>query len=677
MGLVLLYHLWPNRLTGGFVGVDVFFVISGFLITTHLLAKPPRRMADLTVFWARRIRRLLPASLTVLAVTAVATRLVAPEIQWLEAARQTRSAALYVVNWRLANDAVDYSAADNAATPVQHFWSLSVEEQFYLGWPVLIAVLVLLAALLRWQPVAVIRGGLVVVVVVSLFYGIWLTDTDQARAYFVTPTRVWELGVGGLLAAAIAGRTSSGSAAGPARTALVWAGLLAIAWSGITYTAQTPFPGWHALLPVLGAAAVIAAADPRGTAAPGRLLAARPVQWLGDVSYAVYLWHWPMIILLPSISGNLGRLDKAAILLATLVLAGLTKRFVEDPFRTGKKGAPLYRPYLGAALGMGLVVGMATVQLAEVEHRQRTEEARLEAAVQRGGSCFGAPALGNPDDCPPQTSGTIVPSPAQAVQDRYDAEHKLLHDQDCWATRRTFEPRTCVFGDPQGPTEVALVGNSHAAQWMAAMDEIGAREGWRITTFFAHKCGNSDTEQDFGNTEQTQGCRAWVRWTTKEIRDGSYDMVVMSNRLSKEGKDQPPEQAREAFTRGYEAVLRQWQNSDLVVVGLHDTPWPGATIGHVPECLSENPDDYETCSGPRSKWEPSDPLHKAIETVDDRRIRSISLNDQLCGPTRCSAVVGGVTVYSDYSHLTTTYVKTLAPYLQRELVRSLRQAGRG
>jgi peptidoglycan/LPS O-acetylase OafA/YrhL len=675
VGLVLLYHLWPNRLTGGFVGVDVFFVISGFLITTHLLVKPPRHLRDLAAFWARRIRRLLPASLTVLAVTAVATRLVAPEIRWLEAARHIRSAALYVVNWRLANDAVDYSAAGNAATPVQHFWSLSVEEQFYLGWPVVIAVLLLLAALLRRRPLVVISGGLLVVVVASLLYGIWLTQTDQARAYFVTPTRVWELGVGGLLAAALVGRTPSparSDIAGLARVAAVWAGLVAIAWSGTSYTAKTPFPGWHALVPVLGAAAVIAAADPRGFAAPGRFLAARPVQWLGDVSYSVYLWHWPMIVLLPSITGSLGRLDKSGILLATLVLAGLTKRFVEDPFRTGVDGSPLYRPYVAAAVGMALVVGMATLQVAEVERHERAERSQVKAALESGDNCFGAPALANAD-CPARTRGSIVPSPARAVGDQYDLEHRLLRG-DCWAERITFAVRTCEFGDPKGQFHVALIGNSHAAQWLAALEKIGARKGWRITTFFAHFCANSDTEQVIGNAEQTDGCRNWVRRTTEQVRDGSFNLVVMSNRMSLRGTNQTWEQSRAAFVKGYETVLRQWQNSDMVVVGLGDTPWPGATQERVPDCLTENPSNYEACSGPRPKWEPTDLLQKAIETVDDPKIRSINLNDHICGPGTCPAVVGGVTVYADYSHLTTTYVETLAPYLRRELVGALRQA---
>ena len=187
VGMVVIYHLWPNRLTGGFVGVDVFFVISGFLITSHILSSPPVTGRDLAVFWRRRVRRLLPASLLVLGVTAVATRIVAPASRWEDTAAQIISSALYVQNWTLASGSVDYLAAENAASPVQHFWSLSVEEQFYLVWPVLFFAVFYLAARLRWSRTTsaqILVGG---VFAISLAYSIYATAFTPASAYFVTP----------------------------------------------------------------------------------------------------------------------------------------------------------------------------------------------------------------------------------------------------------------------------------------------------------------------------------------------------------------------------------------------------------------------------------------------------------------------------------------------------------
>ncbi len=194
--LVLVYHLFPRSFTGGFVGVDVFFAISGFLITSHLLAHPPSTGSDLLTFWGRRIRRLLPASFLVLGTTLVGSWLVAPETQWANTAKQASAAALYVLNWVLARDSVDYLAAENAASPVQHFWSLSVEEQFYLGWPVLLLVIGLLVVALRGRvrPGILYAVGLGAVVGASLVWSVLATASQPASAYFVTTTRIWELG---------------------------------------------------------------------------------------------------------------------------------------------------------------------------------------------------------------------------------------------------------------------------------------------------------------------------------------------------------------------------------------------------------------------------------------------------------------------------------------------------
>jgi peptidoglycan/LPS O-acetylase OafA/YrhL len=236
---------------------------------------------------------------------------------------------------------------------VQHYWSLSVEEQFYIGWPILIAVVHLATRRLRTGAVTGVRIALAAVVAASFGWSVWLTWADPARAYFVTPTRVWELGVGALLAAFVVPRVGSfprDDHRGVPRATLRWAGFAGIAWSAWTYTSATPFPGWHAALPVLATAAVIAAGDPR-TGVEARLLGVRPVQRLGDLSYSVYLWHWPAIVLLPALSGGeVGLPGQTAVAVLSIVLAELTKRFVEDRFRSGRSTG-LIRPFVAAAAG--------------------------------------------------------------------------------------------------------------------------------------------------------------------------------------------------------------------------------------------------------------------------------------------------------------------------------------
>lgn len=197
---VVLYHLWPHRLPGGFVGVDVFFVISGYLITSHLLKRPPRTPREVAEFWARRVKRLLPASLLVLTVTALVSFKLAPVSTWQDTGKQIVASALYVQNWILSFDSVDYLAADNAPTAVQHFWSLSVEEQFYFFWPILIGLLALFVAKSRSRTKVTYLVGIGLVTGASLVYSIWMSIHEPAQAYFVTPVRLWELSAGGLVA---------------------------------------------------------------------------------------------------------------------------------------------------------------------------------------------------------------------------------------------------------------------------------------------------------------------------------------------------------------------------------------------------------------------------------------------------------------------------------------------
>ncbi|WP_158604332.1 acyltransferase family protein [Nocardioides mangrovicus] len=683
VGVVLVYHVAPSLLPGGFVGVDAFFVISGFLITSHLLAHPPATGRDLATFWSRRIRRLLPASVLVLATTLVASRLIAPDTAWDNTARQARAAGLYVVNWLLAHDAVDYLAAENKPTPVQHFWSLSVEEQFYAVWPILILLLVAAARRTRLPPMLLVTTGLGVVVAASLTYSIVETATDPAAAYFITPTRIWELGIGGLVALACAPRVLGRPDAvrtppRPIALALGWAGIAAIALSVVTYSGSTPFPGWQALLPVLGTAAVIAAHPTRtststrtgtGTDPLGRLLALRPVQWLGDVSYSVYLWHWPLVVLLPYLSGGtLGNLDRLVIIVTTLVLAALTKRFVEDPFRRPGWARPLRRPYLLGATLMALVVLLASAQSLEVDHRQHLAQQQLAAALATAGPCFGAAALTPGRTCPTTTYDHIVPAPADAPDDKSDA-YADVGGKNCWAYTPTFPEQHCVFGDADATTRIALVGNSHAGQWLPALQALAKAHHWRIDTFLASRCASADVRQVLDTDQHSSACESWVRRTVAAVTAAKPDLVVMTNRISVPAAGHTLSDSGAAYRQGYAQVMKAWADAGLRVLALHDTPAPGQQI---PDCVATHSDDTSACDGKPSDWIPDDPVTDAVRDVASPRVRSADLDDHICSATVCRAVTGGVITYFDGSHLTATYARTLAPYLDVAMQRLLR-----
>ena len=334
---VVLYHFWPARFSGGYVGVDIFFVISGFLITAHLMRElTATGTVRLGQFWARRARRLLPASLLVLLFCALVA--MSPYLTPISAlpneVREILASTFYVENWYLALNSADYLNHAGDPATVQHYWSLSLEEQFYVMWP----LIMLLAA---WIAVKWFRGArrraviaaLGVVTAASFVFCVIFTITDPAPAYFVTFGRMWQFGVGAMVALipALRIRNAVGS------FVLGWAGIVVLVLVIFRFDGQTPFPGYMAAIPTLAAAAVIAASNTERWWYPTRLLALRPAQFVGDISYSLYLWHWPLIIIAPSVPfWGLTIYHRVALLLLCFVLAWLTKRFVEDPARGWK-----------------------------------------------------------------------------------------------------------------------------------------------------------------------------------------------------------------------------------------------------------------------------------------------------------------------------------------------------
>jgi peptidoglycan/LPS O-acetylase OafA/YrhL len=666
VSLVVVYHVFPHSfLSGGFVGVDVFFVISGFLITLHLMQKPPSRGRDLATFWGRRVRRLLPASLLVLTTTLVGSRLFAPDTQWGTTATQARGAALYVVNWILAHDSVDYLAADNAPSPVQHFWSLSVEEQFYFVWPILILGMVVLARLRRLNQDLAVLAGLAVLVALSLGYSVYETATNPAAAYFVTPTRMWELGIGGLLAVVVAVRQRRGLPhllPESARCVLAWVGLAAIAWTAVTYSGATPFPGWRALLPVVATAVVIGAAAPDHRLSPGPLMALRPAQWLGDVSYSVYLWHWPLIVLIPlARNHHADTFDRVLTLVLTLVLAGLTKTYVEDRFRAPGWGIPLKKPFLLGAAGMAVVIVLAGLQLHEVGDRAADAKAQLAKAVSDAGPCFGAAALDRKaSSCPKVPFSKVVPAPTDAANDKSDAYADISGGKDCFSYLPHFRLVTCEFGDPHASVQVALVGNSHAGEWLPALQQVAARRHWHITTYLASQCAAAETLQQFQTRAMGEACLSWVGKAERAVVRQHPDAVLYTNRISVGAFGTSYDDSLPLYADGMTKVLEKWRAAHLSVLVLHDTPAPGVSI---PDCVAAHTDDYASCDGTRKQWVAPEPAKDAVERVADPDIDFVDLTDHICRGETCAAVNGGVITYFDTSHLTATYARTLAPYL--------------
>lgn len=358
----MLHHGWPAVAPAGYMGVDVFFVVSGFLITGLLLRDAEQRgRIPLGAFYLRRARRILPAAVTVLAVVSVLTIAVVPQREWRSWFREIVASALYYENWQLAIDSQIPRRADLESTPVQHYWSLSVEEQFYLFWPLLMIAAIWFAARRGVGSRRVLLLLLGAVTIASFLHCVVLTALDPDLAYFSTFTRTWEFGVGGLLALVAATPLHGHERL---RAAVSLTGLVLIAVPIVAFRSPDVFPGAIVLLPVLGTLGVIWAGMPRVAWSPARLAALPPVQWMGDVSYSLYLWHWPIFMFMPYLTGVPSPPWLMVLLVAfSFLVAGLSKRYIEDPFRTPVRGVRARPSIVIGALAavIALVVGAGVV----------------------------------------------------------------------------------------------------------------------------------------------------------------------------------------------------------------------------------------------------------------------------------------------------------------------------
>ncbi len=361
--LIVLYHAGVTGLSGGYIGVDVFFVLSGYLITGLLVREldSSGRIA-ISSFYARRARRILPASFVVLVVTLVASAVVLSPIHFASTSKDVAAAAIYVPNIRFALEQTDYWHPASIS-PVLHFWSLGVEEQFYLLWPTFL--------LLAWRFAGRSTRGLAFWVcaatAASLVLGVLLTPARPTAAFYLLPTRAWELGVGAMLV--FADRRFRAMPASLSSLA-AWLGLLMIGAATVLFDSSTPFPGVAALLPVVGTAMLVAAGASGRRAWPQPFLASRPMQYAGRISYSLYLWHWPLLVLGAVFAAAVTPAVRVPIEVGLAVLlAAATYRWVEDPLRVGRLIGTVPRRNLSiAAVGsLCLVIVAVSSGLAATE----------------------------------------------------------------------------------------------------------------------------------------------------------------------------------------------------------------------------------------------------------------------------------------------------------------------
>jgi peptidoglycan/LPS O-acetylase OafA/YrhL len=664
VAIVVVYHLWPDALPGGFAGVDVFFVISGFLITGLLLREAERRgTVSLPGFWARRVRRILPASLVTLLFCALATIAFVPLDYWARFLADARASALYVQNWHLAHTAVDYFAqAASGPSPEEHFWSLSVEEQFYLAWPVLLALAVMLG---RRDPRRALALTMAAVTAGSLAYSLLDTASSQATAYFVTPARAWELGAGGLLALLPDLRGSP-----VARSVLSWLGLGAIALAAALYSDRTPFPGSAATLPVLGALFVMRAGMPPRAWSPSRAMALRPVQWLGDVSYSVYLWHWPLIVLAPIVlNRSMTTALRLAILALTLLVAWLSKVALEDPIRRSR--APHRYTFSIAALATGAVVGVSLAGTAHLHAQVRAEKQASQRVLATGPRCFGAAARDPRHPCTnPKLRLSVVPTPIEA---------QTQPNAPCRVVFYLGGKDVCEFGARKGSETVALIGDSHAGVYRIPLDAVAKARGWRGLRFGHSSCPLSAAPRDLDPPERAD-CTRWraavVGWLGAHP---DVHTVFVSELASGRGVVTHRGQSQfETAVKGYQDAWSALPASVQRVLVIRDNPSVSLdTNACVERAMTAHEPAGAACALKRSESLDPDPAATAARRLHSPRVKVLDLTPFFCDARRCYPVIGGVLVYKDTTHLTGLYARTLGPYLARAVTAAVPPARAG
>ncbi len=671
IGLVLFFHVFPDSwLPGGFVGVDVFFVVSGYLITDHLVREATATdRVRLGAFYARRVRRLLPAALVTLLAGAALAAAFLPWQRWPDDAVQIRAAALYVENLYLATQSVTYAAAGQDPSLVQHFWSLSTEEQFYLVWPVLIlaafAVARRLGRHLRWvrRPgLACSAVALVGLGIASLWCSVALTATEPAQAYFLTTTRAWEFGAGGLVVFLLRIWCPPPALGAHLRRL----GIAAVVASAALIHQSDGFPGAVALWPVFGTALVIVAGAPIPGGFAHRVVTAGGVQRIGRISYSIYLWHWPLLIVFPYAVhvAELGVPHRLALILLVLGVSDLSQRFVED----GTRYVPALRSSTRATL-VAAAAGMAVVILAAAvlgtAGARRADTADASAADRVGGAgtvgTVGAGALGRDP-----VGNPCVGAAAAVARTRCPDWHTTPATvqisnvlDEPWQTqpgcvgRRTPGYMTCVFGS--GATKVAVVGDSHMEQWMPAIALIGARRGWTVYLFVSPGCPPTFATLTGWTAPVTSGtqCRDIARWTRDSVARLGVQHILMSSRTLANRYVDDAEGIRgqvEAFASFAELAP---------VTAILDTADPGRNI---PGCLART--SPENCTTPRTTAVRQDVWARAAVAA---KVDVVDPNDAICDADTCYPVVGGLPVYFDDHHLAARFVATTAPFLADRL----------
>ena len=593
--LVLIFH--AKFVSGGFIGVDIFYVISGFLITGLLLKEfNVTGRISLKAFYLRRIKRLLPASFLVLFVTAIFAWLVLPPISRGSIGRDLIATTLYISNYLFAWWQNDYQNLNATPSPFIHYWSLAVEEQFYIFWPLFIIALAKLKSARKFLI------GFSTVTIVTFALGVWLTIVAPIWAFYSLPTRAWELSVGALIALLPTLRRQS--------RLLAILGAIALIIAALWFNERTPFPGAYALLPVLGTAALLSSIG--SWPQPLKWLATNRVSvWLGKISYPLYLWHWPVLVLpIALFARDLYLWERIGALILTIILADLTTRLVEEPLRA--RNFKPRRVVLSTALAMvfALLVGFGIAQ---------------------------------------STTSSILVNGKQVTLASIESR-PTPYDDGCHLNYHESVSPLCEFGKLDSAKTIVLYGDSHAVQWFPALEKLATEKGFKLITLTKSACPSIDVVRESVGAFKMSNCAAWRENAIARITAAKPDLIILSSfeHFVPEGD---PRNVEQWWAAGSERTYQTLRPLTSKIVYLLDTPLPKRNI---PNCLASTSADK--CLADSTLGLPQVAQFEIINPAN-----------WLC-TNNCPGIVRGNVAYRDASHISVATSLELSDLLWQALV---------
>ena len=643
--LVVVYHVWLGRVSGG---VDIFLLISAFLLTGSFVRKVESgRPLALGRYWLHRFKGLVPAAALVLLAVLAAAAVLLPKSEWTGLFRQAWSSLFYVQNWTLANSSVDYYARDNsAASPLQHFWSLSVQGQVFILWPLAFAAAVFAARRLRVPCRLVLTGIFGAVFVSSLGFSIWQTAVNQGYAYFDTRTRLWEFALGSLLALALPYLRFSTLP----RIIMGWVGVAAMLSCGLLLQVQQQFPGYLALWPTLAAALIIVAGNTGSRAGADRFLSAGPLVATGNISYALYLWHWPVLVfwLVTADKENAGLLDGAAVIAVSWALAALTTALLEKPLNgwSWPSRSP-WRTAVVVAACLALVAAPLAGWQAQV--RGQEQAANRQSIVDNPGAL----ALDPHFEFAGSTEAAVKPSSTGM------GGEWARTDGACEEAHQPADPlleRCLRIGTGEGAARtIVVLGDSHAQQWLSALGPVARANNWHVVALLKPGC-----RYGAESATRSEECNAFNEASRNYVLETVPDAVFTVASVS------VPSSPAEYLADGYAAGIAGFAAAGTQVIAMRDNP---RFDFDMVKCLAANELSTAACTLPlETLLAPASPL---AELDGMPGVHQVDMTDQLCTETECPGIIGNMFVYMDHDHLGRTYLETTAPVLAQRMLLSL------